>query len=80
MLPTIRRVIELDDGAESEQWEEWESRSDAWDVQSEQLETQSEVWDIPTDDCDMGEWEVLYGGKFDQEARPYSAAVLNDGR
>ncbi|KAF7333743.1 Peptide hydrolase [Mycena venus] len=82
MLPTIRRVIELDDGTASEQWEEWEADSEAWDVHSEQWETQSEVWEIPGGDYGAEEWEELYGERFNpnSQGRSYSAAVRSDQR
>jgi len=81
VLPTISRVIELDDSVRSEQWEEWESSSEAWDMQSEQWESQSEAWEIPAGDHSAEEWEELYGDKFGSEARSsYSAIVVSNQR
>lgn len=76
MLPTIRRVIELDDDAQSEQWEQWEAGSEvSWEAQSEQWESQSEQWEIPAGDYGAEEWEELYGERFEREGRSYSAAL-----
>ncbi|KAJ6601726.1 hypothetical protein DFH09DRAFT_1301926 [Mycena vulgaris] len=78
VLPTIRRVIELEDDSTSEQWEQWEqweAGSDAWEGQSEQWETQSEQWEIPVRDYGADEWEELYGEKFEGAGRSYSAAL-----
>ncbi|KAJ7204552.1 hypothetical protein B0H12DRAFT_472288 [Mycena haematopus] len=80
IVPRVPRAIELEDGMQSEQWEEWERGSDAWDVQSEQWETQSEVWEIPGGDYGAEEWEELYGETFEKEARSSFAAVLSNQR
>ncbi|KAJ7451284.1 hypothetical protein B0H11DRAFT_316018 [Mycena galericulata] len=81
VLPTVRRVIELDgDNTHSEQWEQWEGRSEAWDTQSEQWESQSEQWEIPAGDYGAEEWEELYGEKFEREARSYSEALRSNQR
>ncbi|KAJ6522474.1 hypothetical protein B0H19DRAFT_1202768 [Mycena capillaripes] len=80
VLPTIRRVIELEDDAASEQWEQWEAGSEAWEVHSEQWESQSEGWEIPAGDYGAEEWEELYGHKFEQEGPSYSAAVRSRQR
>ncbi|KAF8172616.1 hypothetical protein K438DRAFT_1851428 [Mycena galopus ATCC 62051] len=82
VLPRVQHVIELEDGTQSELWEdEWERNSDAWDVQSEQWESQSEVWEIPAGDYGAEEWEELYGERFDREAsRSSFAAALSNQR
>ncbi|KAJ7037670.1 hypothetical protein C8F04DRAFT_1092001 [Mycena alexandri] len=80
VLPTIRRVMDLEDDTQSEQWEQWEAGSDAWDVQSEQWETQSEQWEIPGGDYGAEEWEELYGEKSEQATRSYSSALRADER
>ncbi|KAJ7093513.1 hypothetical protein C8R44DRAFT_890733 [Mycena epipterygia] len=79
VLPTIRRVIELEDDAGSEQWEQWESGSDIWDTQSERWEIQSEQWEIPARDFAADEWEELYAHKL-EEPRSYSSALRGDQR
>ncbi|KAF7375795.1 Peptide hydrolase [Mycena sanguinolenta] len=80
IVPRIGRVIEIEDGTQSEQWEDWERESDLWDVQSEQWETQSEVWEIPSGDYGAEEWEELYGEKFEQAARSSFATVVSAQR
>ncbi|KAJ7778016.1 hypothetical protein DFH07DRAFT_1056340 [Mycena maculata] len=76
VLPTIRRVIEVDDDAQSEQWEEWEAESDAWEMMSEQWESQSEAFG----DYGAEEQEELYGEKIELDRRSYSAAVLGNAQ
>ncbi|KAJ7605115.1 hypothetical protein DFH06DRAFT_1253263 [Mycena polygramma] len=76
VLPTIPRVIELEDDATSEQWEQWEAGSDVWEVQSEQWENQSDVWEIPASD-DAAE-EELYGEKSERQIPSYSSALRNN--
>ncbi|KAJ7466447.1 hypothetical protein FB451DRAFT_1260889 [Mycena latifolia] len=80
VLPTIQRVMELEDDAVSEQWEQWEEESEAWDVQSEQWESQSEQWEIPIRDYGADEWDELYGEKFGGAGRSYSEALRGDQR
>ncbi|KAJ7127256.1 hypothetical protein C8R43DRAFT_1074931 [Mycena crocata] len=75
VLPTVQRVIELEDDAVSEQWEQWEAGSDAWDVQSERWDSQSEQWEIPEGDHTAEEWEELYKECLEKESRSYSSAV-----
>lgn len=77
VLPAVRRVMELEDDTQSEQWE---AESEAWDVRSEQWETQSEQWEIPGGDYTAEEWEELYGEKSEQATRSYSSALRADGR
>ncbi|KAJ6472846.1 hypothetical protein C8R47DRAFT_1145587 [Mycena vitilis] len=72
VLPTIPRVIELEDDATSEQWEQWD---DAWEVQSEQWENQSDVWEIPASDVSE---EELYE-KSERQTTSYSSALRNNG-
>ncbi|KAJ7749413.1 hypothetical protein B0H16DRAFT_1551408 [Mycena metata] len=77
VLPTIRRVMDLEDDTQSEQWE---AESEAWDIRSEQWETQSDQWEIPAGDYTAEEWEELYGEKSEQATRSYSSALRADVR